>query len=233
MRSLAIIAAVLAFGISCSVQADGMVVDKVYHPYVLANEREVEWRLMSSQTDTVNRLAQRLGYGFAFAEDKTIEFYAIGERDDDNNFGLTGFEIEMRWMLTEQGEFAVDWGALFEIEKREGVDDYEITTGLILEKEFGKLSMTLNGFAIYEWGETLESEWETEFRAQVRYRYLSALQPAFEMYLGEDFVGIGPAIMGTYRFDGLKQLKWEAGFISELSQSGKDHSLRIAIEYEF
>jgi hypothetical protein len=39
--------------------------------------------------------------------------------------------------------------------------------------------------------------------------------------------------MGTYRFEGQKQLKWEAGFISEISHSGKDHTLRFALEYEF
>ena len=27
--------------------ADGIVVDKVYHPYVLPFERELEWRLLS------------------------------------------------------------------------------------------------------------------------------------------------------------------------------------------
>jgi hypothetical protein len=38
---------------SAPAMADGIVVDKVYHPYVIANEREVEWRLLSSQTESV------------------------------------------------------------------------------------------------------------------------------------------------------------------------------------
>jgi hypothetical protein len=33
--------------------------------------------------------------------------------------------------------------------------------------------------------------------------------------------------------DGQKQLKWEAAFISEISNAGKDHTLRVALEYEF
>ena len=48
--------------------ADGLVVDKVYHPYVIANEQEFEWRLLSSQMDKGNRLGQRLGYGHSFGE---------------------------------------------------------------------------------------------------------------------------------------------------------------------
>jgi hypothetical protein len=38
------------FSISIS-WADGIQVGKVYHPYVLANERELEWRLTSRQND--------------------------------------------------------------------------------------------------------------------------------------------------------------------------------------
>jgi hypothetical protein len=37
--------------------ADGPVVDKVHHPYVLANEREFEWRLTSGDKDGTKVLA--------------------------------------------------------------------------------------------------------------------------------------------------------------------------------
>ena len=59
------------------------------------------------------------------------------------------------------------------------------------------------------------------------------IQPAIEIYVGEDYAGIGPAFMGIQRFDGQKQLKWEMGFISGLNGDNKDHILRLAIEYEF
>lgn len=213
--------------------ADGMVVDKVYHPYVLANEREFEWRLMSSQTDQGNVLAQRLGYGQSVSESVAVEAYLIGERDYNGNFELQAYELEARWMLTEQGQYWADWGLLFEVEKQRDVNNYEITAGVLFEKEFRKTSLTINIFAISEWGETLESEIETEFRLQYRYRYLPQIQPSIEIYAGEAFFGIGPGFMGVHRFSGTKQLKWEAGFITEIAQSGKDHSLRFAIEYEF
>ena len=51
--------------LSTPAKADGIVVDKVYHPYVLPFEREFEWRLVSHQTDSGNILAQRLGGGGA------------------------------------------------------------------------------------------------------------------------------------------------------------------------
>ena len=62
---------------------------------------------------------------------------------------------------------------------------------------------------------------------------MPAFQPAIELYTGQDFTGAGPAFMGIQRFSGQKQLKWEAAFISGLNSHGKDHTLRIAVEYEF
>jgi len=213
--------------------ADGIVVDKVYHPYVLPFEREFEWRLVSHQTDSGNILAQRLGGGGAISDTIAVEGFIVGERDDNGDFGLEAYELELRWQLIEQGKLWADWGALFELEKKHNEDVYEATSGFVLEKEFGKTSLTMNAFLVYEWGQDIQNEWETEFRAQYRYRYRSAFQPAVEVYVGEDFFGIGPGFIGLYRFEGQKQLKWEAGFITEVSQSEKNHSFRLALEFEF
>ena len=49
---------------------------------------------------------------------------------------------------------------------------------------------------------------------------------------GEDFIGIGPGFIGLHRFAGQRQLKWEAGFITEVGHGGKDHSVRLALEFE-
>lgn len=214
--------------------ADGLAVDKVYHPYVLPNEREVEWRLLSREKDaTPNLLTQRIAYGQSISDTTMLEFYFIGERDDSGDFGLKAYEIEARWMLTEQGEFWADWGLLAEIEKHYDVNNWELSTGLLFEKEFGPTSLTMNMFLVYEWGETLVDEFETEFRLQYRYRWLPEIQPGIEIYIGEDYSGIGPAFMGIHRFSGQKQFKWEAAFITGINNEGKDHTLRFAIEYEF
>ncbi|MDO6486980.1 hypothetical protein Q4503_04650 [Colwellia sp. 6_MG-2023] len=218
---------------SSIVYADGVVVDKVYHPYVLPNEREVEWRLFSHRESNNNKLAQRLAYGQSVSENLMLEFYLVGERYSNNDFDLVSYELEARWMLTEQGEYWADWGLLFEVEKETEQKNWEVTSGIIVEKEFGRTSLTLNAFVIYEWGKTLKSELETEFRLKYRYRYIEQFQPAIELYLGEDYLGIGPAYMGLQRFNAQKQLKWEVGFITGLDSRSKGHVLRVAIEYEF
>ena len=219
--------------ISKQVQADGTSVDKVYHPYVLANEREFEWRFTSRKNDDGNVLSQRIAYGHALSEYFMIEAYIIGERDENDDFGLQAYELEGRWMLTDQGQYWADWGLLFEIEKQHRSDAYEVSTGLLFEKEFDRTSLTLNALLIYEWGKDIQNEFESEFRLKYRYRWLPEFQPAFEIYTGEDYVGMGPAFMGIHRYQGQKQLKWELGFIAGLNGDDKDHTLRFTLEYEF
>ena len=223
----------LLLSYTSTVCADGVVVDKVYHPYVTANEQEVEWRLFSPKESKNNNLAQRFAYGQSLTDTIMLELYLVGERDINDDFSLSSYELEARWMLTEQGEYWADWGLLFEIEKVQRQKNWEVTSGVLVEKEFGRASLTFNAFIIYEWGKTIVSEFETEFRLQYRYRYLEQLQPAIELYSGQNYLGIGPAFMGIQRFDGQKQLKWDVGFITGLDSRSKGHILRVAIEYEF
>jgi hypothetical protein len=230
---LRIISISLAIIVSHVAVADGVVVDKVYHPYVLPNEREFEWRMLSHQNDAGNSLGQRIAYGQSLTENIMVEVYLVGERDSNDDFGLSAYEIETRWMITEQGEYWADWGMLLEVEKQHKRDIWEFTTGLLFEKEYGRNSLALNAFLIYETGGDIENEFETELRLQYRYRWMPQIQPAIEIYVGEDYTGIGPAFMGIQRFDGQKQLKWEMGFITGLNGDNKDHILRLAIEYEF
>ena len=214
--------------------ADGVVVDKVYHPYVLPNEQEVEWRLLSNQRDTSSKAAQSFAYGFSISENVMVETYLIGERSgDDGNFDLTAYEVAVRWMLTEQGQYWADWGVLWELEKTHQKNDWEFTTGLLVEKEFGQTSLTMNLFLLYEWGETLPTDLESEFRLKYRYRWSPQLQPSIEFYTGQNYMGIGPGFMGVQRFDKHKQLKWEIAFIEGLDNESENHIIRMAIEYEF
>ena len=215
------------------VRADNFTVDKVYHPYVLPFEREFEWRLTSRQNDDGNVLMQRFSFGHALSEFLILEAYVVGARDENEDFGVEGYELELRWMMTEQGQYWADWGTLFELEKQHNTDDWEVKAGLLTEKEFGQFSLTTNITVVYEWGETVANEWESEFKAKFRYRWLPEIQPGVEIYVAEDFIGVGPAFMGIKRYDRQKQLKWELGFIAGLNGDSKDHTLRMSLEYEF
>ncbi len=229
-RSLLIM---LSFSPFDTVMADNFVVDKVYHPYVLPFEREFEWRLTSRQNDEGNLLMQRISAGHALSERTILELYVVGSRDENDDFSVASYELELRSMLTEQGQYWADWGVLFELEKQNDRNDWEIKSGILTEKEFGRFSLTTNVTLVYEWGETIKNEFEGEFKMKYRYRWIPEIQPAIEFYAAEDFIGVGPAFMGIRRFDGQKQLKWELGFIAGLNGDNTDHTLRMVLEYEF
>ena len=208
-------------------------IDKVYHPYVMPMEREFEWRLTSRQSDKGNELFQRLAYGHALSEFVTVEAYLVGERDVSDNFGVASYEIETRWMLAEQGQYWLDTGLLFELEKAHEMDAWEFAIGLLNEKELGKTSLTTNLFVVHHFGSDNDESLSAEFRLKYRYRWRPEVQPAIEFYTSKAFTGIGPAFMGIIRLNGQQQIKWESAFITGLNGNSKDHSLRFAIEYEF
>ncbi|MBR9897656.1 MAG: hypothetical protein VYA33_08330 [Pseudomonadota bacterium] len=233
MRRFLLTAIALCAVFSSNGYADNFTVDKVYHPYVLPFEREFEWRLTSRQNDDGNVLMQRFSFGHALSEFMILETYLVGARDENQDFGLESYEVELRWMMTEQGRYWADWATLFELEKQHNTDDWAVKAGILTEKEFGQFSLTTNISLVYEWGQTVENEWESEFKAKFRYRWIPEVQPGLEVYVAEDFIGVGPAFMGIKRFDRQKQLKWELGFIAGLNGDSKDHTLRMSLEYEF
>ncbi|MEC7081838.1 MAG: hypothetical protein VXW48_07050 [Pseudomonadota bacterium] len=233
MRRFLLTAIALCAVFSSNGYADNFTVDKVYHPYVLPFEREFEWRLTSRQNDDGNVLMQRFSFGHALSEFMILETYLVGARDENEDFGLESYEVELRWMMTEQGRYWADWATLFELEKQHNTDDWAVKAGILTEKEFGQFSLTTNISLVYEWGQTVENEWESEFKAKFRYRWIPEVQPGLEVYVAEDFIGVGPAFMGIKRFDRQKQLKWELGFIAGLNGDSKDHTLRMSLEYEF
>lgn len=233
IRGSAITVFAFLSGFSPTAHASSAFVDKVYHPYVLPLEKEIEWRLGFNEEEdhpNDNNMTQSIAFGHSISERVSVELYLTGERSEGEEFKLTAYEVEARWMITDQGEYDIDWGALFEVEREKGESGWELSAGLLAEKEFGRTSLTANLFVIYE---TDENEKEAEMRLQYRYRWIPQIQPGIELFTGDDFIGIGPAFMGIQRFDGQKQLKWEAGFIFGLDDETADRSFRVGIEYEF
>lgn len=101
-----------------AVHADGLAIDKVYHPYVQPLEKELEFRWLNYDVQNSNsNQIYRLGYGQSFSQYWFFEAYIIVGRKT-NDFQADAYELEAKVQLTEQGEYASDWGALFELEKK-------------------------------------------------------------------------------------------------------------------
>lgn len=230
------VSAALSLSLLSQALADGSAVDKVYHPYVDALESEIEFRSLfqedSSGENDFKQLHQ-MSFGRSFGQALFGEVYLVGERSRSGQFDLEAFEFELKWQLSEQGEYSADWGLLFEYEQEFHDDVQEFTTGILVEKEFGRFSGTANLLLIQEWGSAIKDEFETAAAVQARYRYSRAFEPGVELYVGQDSAGIGPVAMGSASIGVRKTLRWEAGVILGLGSDSPDNSFRFLLEYEF
>lgn len=222
---------------SLSALADGNLVDRVYDPYVQPLETEIELRsLRLRDTDDPARDGQwlhRLGLGYGFSDRWYGEVYAIGEKNPGDAIELEATELEAKWQLTEQGEYAADWGMLFELEREFDSNAWEAAATLISSRQWGQWVGTANLAAVYEWGSGVQDELESELRAQMRYRWSPLFEPALELYVAQDLVGIGPVLVGAWRPSAGRQLRWELGIIQGITDESPDQSLRFLLEYEF
>ena len=218
------------------VRADGITIDKVYHPYVQLLEKEFEYRLlyMQDSEDGVDTMARhKLGYGQALSDRLFAEIYLSGLDEPGGSMDVDSYEMEIKWQLTEQGEFNNDWGLLFELENETDEDIWEASTTLIVLHEWSDWIATGNLSVIYEWRKGSNNEWETAFAGQLRYRNSERLEPGIEVYQSQDTQGIGPVMTGLWRFGGGKKLMWEIGAILGTDNETPDVSWKFNLEYEF
>lgn len=218
-------------------RADGVVIDRVYDPYVQPLEKEIEWRALNLNDGDRDELddvqLHKLGLGRSFSERWFGEVYLIGERDENQSLDLEAVELEAKRQLTEQGEYAADWGLLFELEHEREDDQWEAAATLISAREWGNWTGTANLSAVYEWGSSLDNELESELRLQARYRLSPTFEPMVELYAGQDTLGIGPVMRGAQKFQQGRKLFWELGLIQGVTDKSPDQTLRLLVEYEF
>ena len=109
----------------------------------------------------------------------------------------------------------------------------ELSAALLIEREWRRWTGTANIYGTYEFGDDIDNEFETALVLQGRYRHSRELEPAVEVYLGEDSKGLGPVMMGSWPLGGRRQLRWEGGVIFGLDSDTPDQTFRVLLEYEF
>jgi hypothetical protein len=229
------IAATLLF-LPLTLCADGVVIDRIYHPYVQPLERELEWRAVHQDNQPGRPDRQqlhRLAYGQSLNDRWFAEVYLVGEKSARDSFDIEGYELEALWQLTEQGQYWADWGLIMELEKSAHDDIWEASAGLIAEKELGRWSLTGNFFLSQESGGDIDDELESSLGLQARFRYSRLLEPALEFYSGEDTRALGPVLLGSINLAPRRTLRWEAGVIFGLDADSPNRTLRLLLEYEF
>ncbi len=209
-------------------------VDKIYHPYVETNTWEVETRAISELDNELaaNLSVYRLGIGKDITDNLFVEFYAIGNKDNSHTIDIKAYEIEVLYQHTEQGEHWADVGFLFEIEQKKENSEWEGNFAVLIEKEFGKWSATLNLHQQYVFINDQKHKWEFKQAFQYRYRYTPTLEPGIEVYIDQNDVFVGVILLGGNKL-GHSKINWEIGLQQAISNTEEKTILRMLLEWEF
>ena len=233
---LFIILTVLAVGS----RADGLVVSKIYHPYVNPLEWEIESQTFARERDALtgetDDVLQKFGLGHAISDGVKAEAYLIASDDPmSDDLDWIGLEFEALVQLSEQGKYSFDYGVLLEFERDWQANNNEVSIKALVEREFGKMSLTLNPGVVYEWGDTRQNEFETRLNGLLRYRYHRHLEPGVEVHLGQNAKMIGPSMGGQFRLSGdrVRSVSYNLGAFFPLDEDSSEHTFRLQVEYEF
>jgi hypothetical protein len=224
-----------ALTLSCAnvAHSDGDVIDRIYDPYVRELERELEYGTLYQRDVDDDRTGlqwQRFSYGQAFNERWAGEVYAIS-RPGGN--GVDAVEFEAKRQLTEQGEYAIDWGMLMEVERCFACNSWEGSVVVLAEHDWARWVAVANLGLVYEWGGGIKSEFESRLAAQLRYRWSQSIEPGLELFSGEDTRAVGPALAGALRLGPGRGLRWNAAVVFGVDGATADTTAKVNIEYEF
>lgn len=216
--------------------ADGLSVGKVYDPYVQPLEKELEFHtqyLVDSDDALDGAYRYKLGYGQSLNDCWFAEFYILGEGESGEGSKLEGYEAELKYQLTEQGEFSADWGLLFEVEREREDDVWESSVTLISQKDLSRFSLVGNLSMVYESSNSGKDEWEMEFAGQARYRLRPSFEPGVELFMGENTLAVGPSLSGVFRTTGVQKLLWQLAMLAGVDSDTPDLDIKLNLEYEF
>lgn len=224
--------AALALAGAAGARADGDVIDRVYDPYVRELEREIEYGALHQRDDDARSGLQwqRFSYGQSFGPHWAGEAYAIAQ---PGGGAVDAVELEAKRQLTEQGEYAADWGLLLELERCFACGSWEASTVVLVERDWARWVAVANVGLVYEWGGGIDRELESRLAAQLRYRWSASFEPGLELYSGEDTRALGPALTGSVRLGAGRGLRWNAALLFGLDGATADTTATLHLEYEF
>ncbi len=226
----------LSIFFSSSLWADGSSIDKVYQPYVNPLEKEIEYRvLMENNNVAINDdfFIHKFGYGQAITQKLFLEGYVVSSDYAGVNPKTDAYELELRYQMTERGQYRIDWGSMYELEKYARLDKWEARAGLLASGQWKRLQNTFNIFIINEWGGGVQSELESSLAFQSIYRLSPSLEPGIELYANEDTSALGPMISGRIKMDGARKLFWEFAVIHGMRHTIPNNTFKFQLEYEF
>ena len=222
---------------------------KVYSPYVVPGENEVEARAFYQQDHNNNDIDQtqvdKLSIGRGITSYWASELYAEFEGSGHHSLHFDSVEWENRFQLTPQNKYWLDLGLLAEAEfPVRSQDPNSIRIGPLLQKQFGRVVATANLFWERQYGADAAPGTDFSYAARVKWLLTPRFDPALEFYGNtgnfSDFAPLdrqshemGPALYGTMALAPGTGLRYSAAVLFGTTPAAADATFVARVEYEF
>lgn len=207
----------------------------VYSPRVEQGEWEIEYKgryFHDRESDEHRQAQSKFALGYGPTSYWWAELYAEYEHTPGSGGGWSAFEWENRFQLTEPGQYWVDVGALFELERAHPGTGKEVRAGLLLEKDIEETTMTVNWLFNRAFADEEPSRWEQIYRAQWAWRYRPEIQPLLQWQSDEHSAYVGPGVAGKLKVAG-RHVGYHLTWLRRISGDTPKNALRVQLEYEF
>jgi hypothetical protein len=230
--------------------------DYVLLPGVVYGERAIDTKLGTISGPGPRDSAGSVAFEYSPTGWWTTELYDEYARANGMGTQFDGIEWENRFQLTEPGEYALDWGSVFEVEKpHQPGSGWNLTLGPLIQGAFADrfqwnfnplLSRNLGGSAgatTHLVGSDLGTT-NIAYQMQVKYRYREAFELGAQGFgdlgpwyhwspLQQQTHRFGPAVFGRIPLGGRRSLYYNAGYLFGLVSGAPSDQLRAQIELEF
>jgi len=245
------VALVLALGTenALAVSAD----EYLFTPTVTQGEREIDW-LFGTGSSGINTNAQLntgLGFGLGVTQHWFTELDIKYRRQSPVGTSLDAFEWENTLQIGEPGQWPVDIGMVFNVEKPYAsssspkTEGWSIRFGPLLQKDIGKVQVNFNLLIGRFFQGSEFSATQLRYQSQIKYRYSQPLEVGIQAFgrlssggqtwtpYSEQVHRVGPVVLGRLVLPGERSLLYNIAFLIGTTAHSPDRTLRFQAEYEF
>ena len=249
---LILVALVLALGTksALSVNAD----EYLFIPTVTQGEREIDWHFGtgSAGDKTGSESNTGLAFGVGVTQHWFTELDVEYRRQSPLGTRLDAVEWENIFQIGEPGQWPVDLGMVFNVEKPYQPDRISIATegwsirfGPLLQKDIGTFEVNLNPLILRFLNGTESPATRFSYQSQIKYRYSRPLEVGIQAFgrlsasgqtwapYSEQVHRVGPVVLGRLALPREQSLSYNVAFLMGTTAHSPDRTLRFQFEYEF
>jgi hypothetical protein len=228
--------------------------DYLFTPAVTQGEREIDLYGGTGSSGDKTRAESNAGLGFGYG----VTQHWFTELDIEYRWqspvgtGLDAFEWENIIQIGEPGQWPVDIGLVFNVEKpyeasrnSPHTEGTSIRFGPLLQKDLGKVEVNFNLLITHFFQSSAFSSTQFGYQSQIKYRYSPPLEVGVQAFgrfssgaqtwgpYPQQVLRVGPVVLGRLRLPQERSILYNVGFLMGTNQHSPDQTLRVQIEYEF